>query len=307
MKNWIRTMLDRFTGKKRIALIAVLALLWTAVCVGLVFLHLTWLVIVLNALLLLLIATVFFARRAYDKWLAEEKPSSYFQDLGKRNMDAIAVGSTKAWKHLRLKGLEDRVYSCLTYRRSLTMDYATLKTFFSHVRPGGKAFLFIDWTEINRIGETIYARDWKYSHPHVFLEMGVKSNNITKLNPLTHDTRFLFGYFFQSLLKRSGLSRIFGWRRTRRKNLGLDASRVKQLAQRISGIVQFCNERGIEPVILLLGGDADTNRANDVLLSDLKERNADTSVSIAPTARDMNAAVQRHLREAEETNGKHGA
>lgn len=293
MKNWIRIRVDRCTSGKEVAPYIVLSIVWTAICAGLVLLRLWWLAIVLNALLALAIAIVVLARRAYDKWLAQEKPTSYFLDLGKRNMDAIAVGSTKPWKYLKPDGLEDRLYCCLTYRRSLTMDDATLKTFYSHVHPGGKAFLFLDWTEIQKIGEKIYARDWKYSHPHVFLELGVTSNHITQQNPLAYDARFLFGYFFHSLFKRSCLSRVFSWKRTRRRNLDLDVSRVNALGRRIEEIVRFCTEREIKPVILLLSGDADTNRANDILSAYLTERNVDAV--IVDNARELNAAVRSRL------------
>lgn len=287
IKKLLWKIFRHFSGKKRIVLFIIAAVFWAAVCTGLVLLRLSWLAIALSALLIAAIAVILLARRAYDKWLLEEKPTSYF-----RNMDAIAVGSTKAWKYLRSKGLEDRLYLCTTYRRSLTMDYATLKTFYSHVHPGGKAFLFIDWKEINEIGEKIFVRDWKYVHSLTFLAMGKKNNNVTKLNPLTHDTRFLFSYFFLSVLKRLGFFKVFSWRKTNKKNLDIDTAQVKKLVDRLSEIVQFCYNRDIEPVLLLLSGDADTNCANEIIHAYLAPRDYDLTVKIVPNEKEMNRLVR---------------
>ena len=271
MKPMQKTRFPRFHGAKEIVPLVLVALLLLAVCAVFALLRLWGLLIAWIALLAAAVVLVLLARRAYFEWLAEEKPSNYFHDFGKRNMNALAVGSTKAWRFLNTDGLGDRLYPCLTYRRSLTMDLETLKTFHSHVRPGGYVFLFIDWKEIQKIGETIYARDWKYANPLSFLALDVKSNDITKKEPLLYDTGFLFGYVLRSVPKRLGLCSRTGWRRSNRTGNSIDAARVQALAERLQGAVQFCRERDLKPVLLLLSGDAETNRANELLSAQLAE------------------------------------
>ena len=289
MKPLSDTWFPRLHGVREIAPLIAAAAFVTAISVVLILLRRFGLLIAWIALHAAAVALVLLARRAYFKWLADDKPSYFFADLGKRNMDAIAVGSTKAWKYLDTRDTADRLYPCLTYRRSLTMDIETLKTFFSHVRPGGTAFLFIDWKEIQAIGETIYARDWKYANPLSFLRMGINSNDITKKEPLLCDTRFLFGYVLQSVPKRLGLFRRTTWNRTNAAGVAPDPARAEALVKRLEDVAAFCRARELRPVLMLLSGNAETNRMNEYLQSHLD------CAAIVPDARSMNALIRQHL------------
>lgn len=292
LKKLAKKMYNLLKGKKRLPVLIGLAAAWAVFCALLVLLGMWKLVVALHVALVLLAAILLFALHVNTKWLAKERPSSYFQDLTKRNMDAIAVGSTKAWKYLKLDGLEKKVFNCLTYRRALAMDFATLKTYFSHVRPDGKVFLFVDWKEINRLGFTVYARDWDYVHPHVFLAMDLKRDKASEKLPTPKNLTFFFGYFFNAVAKKLGLFRHTTWKRTDEKNVDINTKSVKVIVDRLSKTVQFCYDRDLEPVLVLLSGDADTNCANDIIRAHFAPRGYDIKVEIMKDARQMNEYVR---------------
>lgn len=224
-------------------------------------------------------------------WLGKEKPTSYFQDLRFRNMDGIVVGSTKAWKYLNLKGMEDKIYNCLTYERTMTMDFATLKTYFGHVKKEGHVYFVVDYSENEKLGNIIMPRDFSYVHPHIFLESGRKGDKIQAVMPLVYYPRFTVGYFFSKLKKNMGMYNNSTWKLSKGKNLDIDTVKVKKVADRVNTIVNFCWKRDLQPEIILLNADDDNNCANDIIRAYFAPRYPELDLHIISNAKELNEIV----------------
>ena len=224
-------------------------------------------------------------------WIGKEKPTSYFQDLRFRNMEGIVVGSTKAWKYLDLKGKEDKIYNCLTYQRAMTMDFATLKTYFGHVKKDGHVYFVVDYSENESLNNIIMPRDFSYVHPHIFLESGKKGDKVQAAMPLVYYPKFTMGYFFSKLKKNMGLYKNSTWKLAKGQNRDIDTDKVKKVADRVNMIVNFCWKRDLQPEMILLNADEDNNCANDIIRAYFANRYPELDLHIISNAKELNEIV----------------
>lgn len=225
-------------------------------------------------------------------WLSKERPTSYFQDLRFRNMEGIVVGSTKAWKYLDMNDLEDRIYNCTTYKRAFAMDFATLKTYYSHVRKGGRVILVVDYEEAEEIGYKILPRDFNYIHPHIFLQLGKKADKEKAALPLIYYPGFTLRYFFYKLKKNMGGYRKGSWKLSKDKNLDINTEKVKKMVDKIDAVVHFCWDRELEPEVLLLNAGADNNCANDIIRAYFAPRFPEVNIRLVDDAAKMNELIR---------------
>lgn len=291
MKRVIAKIINILKGKRRNAFIAVLLLMFIAMNVLIGWLTNVVVLIVFDVLVLACAVLPFVINAKTVKWIGKERPTSYFQDLRFRNMEGIVVGSTKAWKYMNLKGKENDIYNCLTYERTLDMDFATLKTYFSHVKKGGKVYFVVDYSENEKLGFRIMPRDFNYVHPHIFLEMGKRGDKIKGLMPLVYHPRFTLGYFFSKIKKNMGLYKNSTWKLSKKKNLDIDTDKVKKFVDRLDAIVNFCWKRELEPEIILLNADANNNCANDIVRAYFAPKYPEFDLHIISNAKEMNEIV----------------
>lgn len=287
-KKVIAKIINILKGKRRNAFIAAVFLMIVALNVGICLLTNAIVMAVFDVLFLVFAVLPFVINAKTVKWIAKERPTSYFQDLRFRNMDGIVVGSTKAWKYMNLKGKENEIYNCLTYQRTMAMDFATLKTYFSHVKKGGSVYFVIDYSENAKLGFTIMPRDFNYVHPHIFLEMGKTADKIKGFMPLVYYPRFTVGYFFSKIKKNMGMYKNSTWKLSKSKNLDIDTDKVKKFVDKVDAIVNFCWKRELNPEIILLNADADNNCANDILRAYFAPKYPEFDLHIVSNAKEMN-------------------
>lgn len=225
-------------------------------------------------------------------WLSKERPTSYFQDLRFRNMEGILVGSTKAWKYYDPTDLEDRIYNCTTYKRAFAMDFATLKTYYSHVKKGGRVILVVDYEEAEEIGYKILPRDFNYIHPHIFLQLGKKADKEKAALPLVYYPGFTVRYFFYKLKKNMGGYKKRSWKLCEEKNLDINTVKVKNMVDRIDAVVHFCWDRELEPEVLLLNSGADNNCANEIIRAYFAPRFPEVDIKLVDDAATMNELIK---------------
>ena len=128
--------------------------------------------IVADALLILICGAVLLTDKLSVRWWTREKPAGFFQDLRWRNVPGLVVGSTKAWKYIDFSRFNGGIYNCVTYKRSFYMDFAMLKTYFSHVKKNGKVFIVFDYSEAEELGWAISPRTGAIFILICFLRLG---------------------------------------------------------------------------------------------------------------------------------------
>ena len=76
--------------------------------------------------------------------IADERPPSFFKDLGWREMDALVLGSTEAWMALERRGEESGVYPLVFFECGAWVQYSLLRCYFGHLRRGGEVVVVLD-------------------------------------------------------------------------------------------------------------------------------------------------------------------
>lgn len=291
IKKVIAKVISILKGKRRNAFVAIMLLMFIAFNILLGWLTNALVLLIVDVLILVFAVLPFVINAKTVSWIGKERPTSYFQDLRFRNMEAIVVGSTKAWKYLNLKGKENEIYNCLTYQRTMAMDFATLKTYFSHVKKGGKVYFVVDYSENEKLGYTIMPRDFNYVHPHVFLELGKSGDKIKGLMPLVYHPRFTVGYFFCKIKKNMGLYKKSTWKLSKAKNLDIDTVKVKRFVDRLDTIINFCWDRELNPEIILLNADENNNCANDIIRAYFAPKYPEFDLHIISNSKEINEIV----------------
>lgn len=234
----------------------------------------------------------------YKHWTDWEKPSSYFSDLKHRNTAGLVLGGTKAWKYVRSDlyyDTEKELYNCTAYRRSLKMDFATLKTYSSHVRRNGKVFLLVDYTEAMKMEGKILPRDFKYVHPHYFLYTGEKENKRKSRWPILFMPGTAIGFVWCKLLKYAGFYPKATWKVAGGKNMDIDTEKVYRMAAVLDQMLCFCRERGLEPVLVLLNGTEDDNIANEIWKAYFTPKYYFMDIRILNSADELNRVIKEEM------------
>ena len=189
-------------------------------------------------------------------------PSSYFQDLGFRNVDAIVVGSTIAWKYINYNGLY--FYNATGYKRSNLMNFSMLKTYFSHVKENGTVFYIIDLLEIQRLGNYISPCDYQQIHPHIFLKMGISFPAKKQYNPLIYNCAYSFSFLFSYIMKCCPI-KCKSWMKFPFKDKFADEF-IVNIKRELNEILDFCNERDmIVKIIFIKNSNNISNYISQIL------------------------------------------
>lgn len=201
----------------------------------------------------------------FCKRINGEMPSSYFQDLGKRNLDALVLGSSQVWKYCDNTNVS--VYHCAAYKKSLFMDFCYLKTYFSHIKKNGKVFIFVDYLENIELREKVSLLDIKCIHPHLFLQL--ESDGIIKKRKpfVKYDIKYAIGYLCSLLGKRFNWVNAF-WDK---KNKKLNADDIEYIYNLLLEMIEFCRERSLNPRICLINSGKTNELANIDIMTKLKE------------------------------------
>ncbi len=254
--------------KQKCVTVGVLAALYALLQVGVLLAFHGVFRIVMWIVFTLLLAGILVGLHVGYKWLMGEAPRSYFQYLDQRNIDGIVLGSTKVWQSMDT--LDETLYRCFFYRKSLFMDFCYLKTYYSHVKPGGKVYLFVDYKENCKLRDFISVMDRRCVHGHIFLQL--TSDNI--IPPKTKRVRVqdlwhIFSYFVHVLCKKSWR----GWRVVGREDESkLDSEELKYVTDLLEEMIVFCRNRNLVPEVLLIDSDAMSNAANRKIASQLSKK-----------------------------------
>lgn len=192
------------------------------------------------ALIILICAGYFLLNRICQNLIKKTAPTSYFQDLRWRNTNAIAVGSTYAWKYARFN--PQQCYDATGFRRSNLMCYHMLRTYHSHVKPGGTVFYVVDPAESKKIGVVISPGDFAHIHPHVFLKLGVTHSHKQQVNPLIYAGPYSIGLLLQYVLKCFAAPTKKPWRKA---NTILSECDCSTLSAQLQDVAKFCSERDL--------------------------------------------------------------
>ncbi|MCD8119025.1 MAG: hypothetical protein LUE29_06040 [Lachnospiraceae bacterium] len=274
--------------------------LFALVLLLLTFLGAAWVALLIVVTGIVLAVTAFAVNSLYKHWISWEKPTSYFSDLKHRNTAGLVLGSAKAWKYVRsdlFYDPEKELYNCTVYRRSLRMDFATLKTYHSHVKKGGKVFILVDYTDAGKMGDRVLPRDFKYVHPHYFLYTGEKENKKKSSWPILFYPGITIGFVWCKLLKYSGFYRNATWKVTADKNMDIDTGKVYRIAGILDQMLIFCCERGLQPVLLLLNGNRDDNIANEILKAYFTPKYYFMDIRIINSADELNRVIRETIAE----------
>ena len=207
-------------------------------------------IIVIIALIIVLIGILLYlANKAYFKFLRHDKPTSYFKDLRWRNTDSILVGQGKVFKYLYPRKYQQKVYMCMTYKRALDMDFAALKTYYSHVKPGGTVKLFADYGDYSKNKGLRTPADYEIIHPHIFMALNEKKPKRKLKYPIAFYTRYTFGYLFMRVFKMVG---IYKKMEIKPSKVSYNEADVKAMGDTLREMAEFVLEREMHPVILLM-------------------------------------------------------
>lgn len=176
-------------------------------------------------------------------------PSSYFQDLGYRNVDALIIGSTLAWKYINYEGIY--YYDATGFKRNNLMNFNMLKNYFSHLKEHGVIFYIIDVYEAEQLDNYISPCDFQQIHPHIFLQMGISYPAKKLYNPLIYYTIYSFSFLIAYLIRQHGSIKHRSWKKISRKN-NLDNSFKEKLAQELDEMIDFCNTRDLVIKIIFI-------------------------------------------------------
>ena len=169
------------------------------------------------------------------------------------------------------------------------MDFATLKTYFSHVKKGGNVYFVADYSEYAKSDCNIMPRDFIYVHPHIFLEMGKVGDKMKGIIPLLYYPRFTLGYFFGKLNKNMGIYKNSTWKMSKIKNYNID--KVKKFVDRIDTVINFCWKRKINPRIILINSDSKNNSVNNIIKADLALKYPEFELNIVSNAKELNNII----------------
>lgn len=279
-------------NKKKLAVLFLLFLVYAGLAVGLFFLVGIVPVIIMAAVLVAVLICIFASNKLFLRWVSHDKPSSYFQDLGYRDMDAIVVGSTKAWRYTDFAPIKNKAYNCTSYKRSQLMNFAALKTYHSHVKDGGKVYFCFDCKEAVDLGASISPIDYKYIHPHIFLALKKKQDPKTAKYPVMYYPGLVMGFVRSRFLKKTGFYKKHTWKIG--ENIKVNDNALKILTNKLSEVISFCTERNLKPVIVMFSGGSDVNIINKI--SDgLKSVNADAEVLSVKNAGEWNNILKSDL------------
>ncbi|MCR5345507.1 MAG: hypothetical protein K6E46_05620 [Lachnospiraceae bacterium] len=205
---------------------------------------------VIIALIIIIVGIIFYlANKAYFKFLRHDKPTSYFKDLKWRNTDSILVGQGKVFKYLYPKKYQQKVYMCMTYKRSLEMDFAALKTYFSHVKPNGTVKIFADYGDYRKNMKLRTPADYEIVHPHIFLALNEKKPKRRVKYPIVFYFTYTWGYLFMRAFKMAG---IYKKTEVKPSKVAYNSDDVKKMGELLRQMSEFCLERELRPFILLM-------------------------------------------------------
>lgn len=219
--------------------------------------------VIILAVLILIALFLWLSNKAYFKFLRHDKPTSYFKDLRYRNVEGIIVGNGAVFKYLYPRRNQQKIYICTTHRRSLDMDFAALKTYFSHVKDGGTAYIYADYGDFKKYKDLRTPADFEIIHPHIFLERQEKPRKLRNKYPVIFFPGYTFSYLFMRTFKMMGM---YKKDRALLSNVAYNEADIKEMGEILSNMASFCLERTLKPVILLMdNGDMRVN-------NELKER-----------------------------------
>ena len=207
-------------------------------------------VCVIIAIVIIVAAVLcYLANKAYFKFLRHDKPTSYFKDLKWRNTDSILIGQGKVFKYLYPKKFQQKVYMCMTYRRSLDMDYAALKTYFSHVKPNGTVKIFADYGDYKKNLKLRTPADYEIIHPHIFMALKERKPKRKTKYPIVLYAAYTWGYLFMRAFKMAG---IYKKTEVKPSRVPYNKEDINAMGATLREMAAFVLERELHPVILLM-------------------------------------------------------
>lgn len=211
-------------------------------------------------------------------------PTSYFSDLRFRNMDAIAVGSTIAWKYLNID--EEKCYDAVGIRRSNAMCFNMLKTYFSHVHTNGTVYYFVDPLESDAIGDYASPCDFIHIHRLVFLYLGMSSPMKRRENPMIYDTDFSLRCAAAYFCKKHSLLP---------KTWKLSASHAVEISEDLRGqlaeVRSFCEERELCLKLVVINRSTENNEKTAAKVRKSLGWKNDISVSAVSCSDELNSVL----------------
>lgn len=244
---------------KPIAVVAAAAIL---ICF--IILPLNW--ALLSLVVILACCCGYFCLNRYcQKLFKTTAPSSYFQDLTQRNVDAIVIGSTVAWK---CADLENKGYYDATgFQRSNIMNFHMLRTYFSHVKKNGTVFYVVDPVESVKIGEYISPNDFCHIHPHVFLKLGISYDVVRQTNPLVFDRPFALKLLCSYIQKK--IQKNCRWQASRTA-AELKADAVADVNNHLRTVTDFCRDRDLVVKVIFVDRGEQVSRNLEQLCAGLE-------------------------------------
>lgn len=286
-------------AKKNLKLTVAAAIVLALVFLTLVFTMTVGIIpaIVADALLILSCGAVLLTDKLSVRWWTREKPAGFFQDLRWRNVPGLVVGSTKAWKYIDFSRFNGGIYNCVTYKRSFYMDFAMLKTYFSHVKKNGKVFIVFDYSEAEELGWAISPRDWSYIHPHLFLALGKTADKKKNSHPLFYYPKQTIGYVCARILKELGFYKKTTWKHSNDMNLDIDTEQVQKRISAIEKMLCFCWERDLVPELVLLNGSRKNNCANEIIRATFAPKYYQLDVIVVDNAGELNSYINQKIQQ----------
>lgn len=253
--------------------------------------------IVADIVLIVICGGILLTDKLSVRWWTREKPPGFFQDLRWRNVPGLVVGSTKAWKYIDFTRFGDQIYNCVTYKRSFHMDFAMLKTYFSHVKKDGKIFIVFDYSEAEELGWAISPRDWSYIHPHLFLALGKTADKKKNSHPLFYYPKQTIGYVCTRIIKKLGFYKNATWKRSNDMNLDIDTGKVQKRIQAIDKMLCFCWERDLVPELILINGSSENNCANEIIRATFAPKYYQLDVKTVDNAGELNNYINQKIQQ----------
>ncbi len=217
------------------------------------------------------------------KIFKEMAPPSYFKELTDRNLDAAAVGSTAAWQYLERRG--GVCYDATGIRRSNTMCFNMLKTYFSHVHPGGRIKYIVDPAESESIGNYVSPCDYLHIHRLVFLYLDLSSPAKRRAWPAVYDLRFSIFTAWVYFAKKHGLQPA-SWKRS-----GNAPQLSPSLAEELKEIALFCDERELGCDFIFINRSAQDGGSVCESCRNALGTQENCSVTVVSDAAELNLAV----------------
>ena len=200
---------------------------------------------IVPVLLLLSCAGYFYLNYHVLMLFRKYSPTSFFQDMGKRNMRGIAVGGTAGWLNANLSAGD--VYDALGVFRSFEMNFAVLKTYWSHLREHGTVYFIADIPEMTEAEGQVSPSDFYFVHAHYFLKTGVSRDKKREFNPLVFDRDYSFRFLKAAGQKNRGDG---AWALSGSAPEITEAA-VKQYADRLKEVAAFCEDRELKLRVIL--------------------------------------------------------